>query len=220
MTIFVLKCIAVLSMLLDHVGAIYLPEMQWLRIIGRLAFPIFAWLIGMGAIHSKDTLAYARRLGLFAIISEIPFFLAFYDGSVSPVAMTHNIFFTLFLGLISILFVRAKHLGSIRYLCALLLAIIAGLLRTDYGMYGVLLMLLLYLCQQIPRLPTRLLCQVLGMSILLYLHLSGINEQFFALVALLPIALYNGKQGPRYTRFFYWFYPIHLLLLGIGRFVL
>lgn len=220
MTIFVLKCIAVLSMLVDHIGAIYFPDIATFRAIGRLAFPIFAWLIGIGAVHSKNPLAYARRLLIFACISEIPFFLAFYDGSVAPIDMLHNIFFTLFLGLLSILVLRTKTLGGPRYAIALIPAYVAMALHTDYGAYGVLLIVFLYLTQSLRPLPVRLLWQVMGMSALLFWHIQDFNSQWLALAALPLLALYNGQQGPRYTRFFYWFYPVHLLILGIGRFFL
>ena len=220
MTIFVLKCIAVLTMVIDHVGAIYFPDIDAFRAIGRLAFPIFAWLIGMGAVHSKDPLAYARRLLLFACISEIPFFLAFYDGTVAPHDMLHNIFFTLFFGLISILVLRSKTLGGTRYVIALIPAALAMALRTDYGAYGVLLIVLFYLTQSIRPLPIRLLWQLIGMSTLLFWHIQAFDYQWLALATLPLLALYNGHQGPRYTRFFYWFYPVHLLILGLGRFFL
>lgn len=220
MTIFALKCIAVITMVIDHVGAIYFPDILAFRIVGRLAFPIFAWLIGNGATHSKDVFAYARRLLIFACISEIPFFLAFYDGSEPLIDATHNIFFTLLFGLISILIIRNTSLGLIRYPLACIPAYIAMALHTDYGAYGVLLILLLSLTQKIQRRSARLLCQTLGMTILLFFHVQGFDYQFIAIASIPLLAFQNGQQGPRYTKFFYWFYPIHLLLLGLGRFFL
>lgn len=94
----VLKWIAVLTMVIDHVGAILFPDQIWMRVIGRVAFPIYAYCLAEGFRYTSDYRRYLGRLALFAILSEIPFDLAFYGV---PFSFAHqNVFFTLTLGLI------------------------------------------------------------------------------------------------------------------------
>ncbi|NLC03985.1 MAG: TraX protein, partial [Tissierellia bacterium] len=96
MSILILKIIALISMVIDHYGAIFQSGIDIYRIIGRLAFPIYAFLLVEGYTHTRDVKKYGRRLLIFALVSELPFDLAFY-GKLS---FTHqNIFFTLFIGL-------------------------------------------------------------------------------------------------------------------------
>ena len=95
---FWLKMIAITTMLIDHVGAVLLPQYPILRIIGRIAFPIFCFLLVEGFMHTHDVIRYMTRIGLFALISEIPFDLLFYGRILDG---THqNVFFTLFIGLV------------------------------------------------------------------------------------------------------------------------
>jgi len=95
-----LKIIAIISMLIDHVGAVLFPEVLALRIIGRLAFPIFCFLIVEGYFHTKDLKKYITRLGIFAIIAEVPFDLAFHDTILE--FTYQNVFFTLAIGLVAV----------------------------------------------------------------------------------------------------------------------
>lgn len=95
-----LKMIAALSMLLDHAGRILFPEAVWMTYAGRLAFPLFAFLLAEGAVHTKNSRRYALRIGLFAVLSEIPFDIAFYGTFFWPGAQ--NIFLTLLIGLLCI----------------------------------------------------------------------------------------------------------------------
>ena len=89
MTVFHLKIIAILTMTIDHVGFFFFPDIEVLRIIGRLSFPLFAWLIANGAYHTKNMHAYLVRLFIFALISQVPFSLAF--RLISPLDTGLNI---------------------------------------------------------------------------------------------------------------------------------
>src|SRR5699024_2332190 len=95
---FQLKCIAILSMALDHTGAVLFPQEIWLRCAGRLAFPVFCFLIVEGFVHTHDVYRYMARLGVFALISEIPYDLAF--RGVCLEFAYQNVFFTLLIGIV------------------------------------------------------------------------------------------------------------------------
>lgn len=100
MSTFVLKLIAASSMLIDHIGYLFFDDMQWLRIVGRLAFPIFAFLIVEGAVHTRDFKKYVMRLSVFALISEIPFNLAMRGRLIDTGGS--NVLVTFVIGLICI----------------------------------------------------------------------------------------------------------------------
>ena len=96
----ILKSIACISMLIDHFGIVFMENNRLMRAMGRLAFPIFAFLIVQGLFHTSDIRKYIVRLGLFAVVSEIPFDLAMHDTLWYPGAQ--NIFFTLTAGLFAL----------------------------------------------------------------------------------------------------------------------
>jgi len=101
MSAFQIKLLALITMVIDHVGVFLFPDIQLLRMIGRISFPLFAWLIANGAMHTKNINNYLKRLLMFAIISQIPFILAM--RLVEPNFWELNILFTLAIGLMAIL---------------------------------------------------------------------------------------------------------------------
>ena len=101
MSSFVLKVIAIITMFCDHFGDAFIGHTSFFNLIGRIAFPIFAFQITEGYIHTKSLKKYMTRLGIFAIISQIPFIL-FIRKFINPTSISLNVFFTLFLGLLSI----------------------------------------------------------------------------------------------------------------------
>ena len=144
----VLKLIACLSMFIDHLGAVCFSGMMGFRIIGRLAFPIYCFLLVEGAVHTCNMKKYILRMGIFALISEVPFDLAFYHRLVY---MGHqNVFFTLGLGLLAIWFLEhpIEQLDIPDVLYKLLVIIAAGLiaefLNTDYGFTGIEVICIFY----------------------------------------------------------------------------
>ena len=136
-----LKLIACLCMLIDHLGASCFSSVIVLRIIGRLAFPIYCFLLVEGAVHTHDMKKYILRMGIFALISEIPFDLALFHRVIYP--GHQNVFFTLGLGLLAIWFIEhpIEHLEIPDNLYKFLVIVAAGLIaeffNTDYGFTGV-----------------------------------------------------------------------------------
>lgn len=208
MTGFQLKLLAMLAMTADHIGAVFFPEIPLLRWIGRLAMPVLCFFIGEGLCHTRSPRRYLLRLTGFALLSELPFDLAFYGG----IEWGHqNAYFTLALGLLALWAIQSR--GMEGWLLALTAALAAELLGCDYGMYGVLLILLL---DRFHRARS----EQLAAAALLNLAFFGLQTQTLSLIALPLLWLYNGKRGRDDRRLFYLYYPAHLCVLGILRFVL
>lgn len=227
-----LKLIAILSMLIDHAGATVIrtiwqspviaadAELRQLwseiyrasRSIGRIAFPIFCFLIVEGFLHTHNVWRYASRLSLFALISEIPFDLALKGSWYYP--QKQNVYFTLLIGLLVLIGLRFFETSKRRLLHIFWpLVLIAGMyaafwIDTDYNYKGVFLIAVLYLLRR-ERLQQCVGCAV------------SVAWEMPAPIAALPIFLYNGTRGRQMKYFFYWFYPVHLLVLyAIANFLL
>jgi len=208
---FHLKLIAVSTMLIDHVGAVLLQREIVLRYIGRISFPIFCFLLVEGYLYSKNVKKYLLRLGIFAVISEIPFDLAFRDQMFYW--ESQNVFLTLFIGLLALyIFDLCRNKGDfvflfLGYASVALCAFAAEYLGTDYGFFGVMSIFAFYLFRQeaVLRLVSIALINGLMASI-----------QLYAVGAFVPITLYNGKKGYNSDILklaFYAFYPVHLMIL-------
>ena len=181
------------------------------RLIGRLGFPIFCFLLIEGFIHTRNVWKYAFRLLLFAFISEVPFDLAF-KGFVFY-ADYQNVFFTLFLGLcalICIKFIEDKVTVNnwLKYLLiipvTIVFMIIANLLMTDYAGTGVLTIVIMYILRK-----NRVLEMAAGCIVLTIMSFMEVT----ALFNMIPVAKYNGERGLNLKYVFYAFYPVHLLVL-------
>ncbi|MCY1714832.1 TraX family protein [Caproiciproducens galactitolivorans] len=208
-----LKILAMVSMLIDHIGALFFPHIMLFRIIGRLAFPLFCFFIAQGLIYTSNVRAYLGRLFLFALLSEIPYDLAFYGTVYHP--EKQNVFFTLFLGLIAISLLQTylETKPFFAFVLAGIPVLVAEAFRTDYGWFGVTLIILFY-CLRDAKTKGVLLFALLNTG---YSFLTG-TIKLYAAAAGVPILLYNGKRGkPDWKYFFYAFYPVHLLLLYFVR---
>lgn len=202
----ILKWIAIATMTIDHVGAIIYPELIILRIIGRLAFPIFCYLLVLGAESTRNIRNYFIRLFIFALISQVPFYLALGYGPFELL----NIFFTLSFGVLFLL----------NPLLVFIPVSVSLFLNFDYGLYGIVLIA----CMLLLKVNTKY-----GIVSLILLNVSSLlisDIQIFSLFAL-PIILLH-KRGylkieretnenalyPRWTKYFYYiYYPLHLTIL-------
>ena len=237
-----IKLVALVTMLIDHTGAVvvlqmirslggttsmtveaynaFMTDYSWLvtlydvmRLVGRLAFPLFCFLLVEGFLHTRHLFAYGRNLAVFALISDPCFDLAL---SGTPLDFSaQNVFFTLFLGLLTLCVLRlieqrfpsmAASLAWAPKLAAVACGCLAAqLLRTDYGAAGVLCISLMYLFR-----AHRTLAFSAGCIPLVFLS----SSQYFSFLGLPLIYGYNGKRGLAMKYVFYIFYPAHLLLLS------
>lgn len=205
----ILKLIALLTMIMDHYGAIFHNDIIVYRIIGRLAFPIYCFLLVEGYAHTSNVRKYALRLLIFAFISEIPFDLAFFNEIGFK---DQNIFFTLFIGLAAIyLLDNKKYNDKLIIISALILA---TLLRTDYEYIGIVYILSFYKTRNMPA-KKRMLTVAFIMFII---NLSTGLLQQFSVFSLLLIYNYNNEQGikNKWVQIgFYAAYPVHLFIFYI-----
>ncbi|MBQ7693312.1 MAG: TraX protein [Oscillospiraceae bacterium] len=213
-----LKLIAVVTMLIDHVAGHLMPNDKTvvlsvlgktltrytlLRSIGRLAFPIYAFLLVEGFLHTRSRKRYGGRLAVFALLSELPWNLL-HGGKWT--CASQNVMFTLLLGFLGLYVLERLERGAgKRWALALVgLLAVSVLLRADYGCSGFGFILMLYLLRARP-----LYQSVLGACFL--------SARWIAGLAFIPISLYNGRRGMIQSRLvsllFYAFYPVHMLVL-------
>ncbi len=229
---FVLKVIAAVTMTVDHVGAYLYPDVDELRIIGRLAFPIFAFLIADGCRYTRNRLKrFVLVFGLCAIC-EAGFYLL--SGEITGTVLLT--FSGSILIIYALQFFKKCLVGKVWWrilLSALLLGgvaaggyLLAEFLPVDYGFAGMLLPVLVSLfdyregeaprfLRHLDRHPIRLCMALVG--ILAVWYFRGQNDiQFLAVLALIPLAFYNGRPGPRKFKYwFYIFYPAHLGVIQV-----
>lgn len=208
-----LKVIAVLSMVADHC-AYYLMEhgtllYEVMRCFGRIAFPVFAFLIAEGFQHTRNRMKYFLQLLGFAVISEVPWYLL--NGADG----THNVLFTLALGVMALAAFEALKKDDILFWAVILsIAGFATWFGVDYEWRGILMMVVFYLFGNVsnPSFPSGRKAQIIC-SFPLMMHYGIVGT----LLACLVIACYNGTRGFIHGQVvkygFYAFYPVHLILL-------
>lgn len=215
----VLKTLAVVAMIIDHIASLLLYDDTWkldmsveqvdnlyfvMRLIGRLAFPLFAFLLVEGFEHTSDRKKYAIRLLAFALLSEIPWDLSHFNSLFY--VHSQNVFFTLFLGYLGLCALedleKRQDKKNILWLLGLLLASIV--LNADFSWSGFGFILVLWLLRKLPLQRAIIGCCFLA---------SG----WRAGLAFIPISLYNNKRGfikgTWLKLLFYAIYPLHLLIL-------
>lgn len=219
-----LKLIAIVSMLIDHIGGAFFPEAGVFRWIGRLAFPIFCYCLTVGLLYTHDIKRYLGRLGLFAVLSQPFYVLAFHPHDWRLEWSNWNIFFTLFLSLLAMYGLKER-----KWWLFLLGFFAVSFGNFDYAGTGVQTMLIFYLCRNRPRLGA-------GLFVLSYLPAlwSGyaldplcpalgpltVNWTIFAVLAapLIFCRTHTGIKVPKW--FFYAFYPAHLAVIALLQFIL
>lgn len=230
-----LRLLAVIFMISDHVWATYMSFGNWMTYVGRLAFPIFAFQIAEGFMHTKSFKKYSLRLLAFALISELPFNLFYSSRWFNP--YHQNVLFTLLLGLMAIKVIdnlkknhRPKDIAlSVLWLLLIVIGSVLGFV--DYGFLGMLTVVMFYIFRDFPF---AWLCQLIGMVCINIIFFEGqvipteifgiaveIPTQAFAVLSLIPIWLYGGRKGisNKFLQYgFYAFYPVHMIILALIRY--
>ena len=225
-----LKIIAMALMFCDHTWVTVAYEHEWLTVIGRIAFPIFAFQIVEGFFHTHSRGKYLLRMFIFALVSEIPFNFLVGGGPIYP--FHQNVMFTFCISLLTMMVLeRAKRRAWWVFLIAVIVAVpltyVLGFFTfVDYFGYGILTVLVFYLFHGVKFgwiAETAALIYINWVMIggrVFYVTLFGraveIPEQGFAVFALIPIMLYNGKPGSKnkvVQYVCYAFYPVHMIVL-------
>lgn len=219
----VLKSIACITMLLDHVGAVFFPSNYALRIIGRIAFPIYCFLLVEGAHYTKNPFKYGVRLAVGILLSEIPFDLAFRKSWFTW--SRQSVMVTLLLGFLAIELINRAENDLRKLVVTGVFFYLAQTAKTDYGGYGVLLIILFSQTRGRPWLQSLLLLLVAWMMNSMRIPFFGqrVPIELFAILAMIPIALYSGKKVTSSKALqwaFYLFYPVHLSIICLIRFLL
>ncbi len=204
-----LKVLALVSMTLDHIGVQLFPGSVLLRILGRLALPIFAFMIAEGCAHTKNRRRYLLQMAGLALVCQLVYFFAM--GSLYQCILV-----TFSLSIVLIYALQGGKTGQMAAAFAgvlVLTEVLPGLLTgtdyaVDYGFFGVLLPVLIWLGRTKGQ---KLALCALGLALLGAAY-GGV--QWFALLTLPLLALYNGSRGSRKLKWlFYWYYPLHLVVI-------
>ena len=222
MTIFTIKIIACITMLFDHIKYVTPSMRNFVTIyFGRISFPLFAFLLTEGYIHTSNLKKYYVRLIVFGLISQIPFMLF---RTLIGEWMMLNIMFTLLFGLATITVYDKIKTKYISIPIILLLIILADRVKVDYGWFGVSLIFILYLFKdkKIPLVISyvAIIIVYFYMEEMLIFNSNNIMRFICYNIPLLFIFLYNKKLGKKTKYFFYLFYPIHLLVFYLFNFFL
>lgn len=224
MSVFWLKIIAYTTMLIDHIGLFFLPDILILRIIGRLSFPIFAWLAANGARHTKNKFKYAGRVLAVALLTQPIYYLANRQAGSTEIHL--NIFFTLFLGLLSVFIIEKIRFAVLKAVVVVSIAGLAMMFNADYGAMGVLSIVCFYIFYK--HKPYIFISQTIifgAWYLWLFWGMLYSNQMSFqklpyliqplAVFSLFFIFAYNNKEGPRMKWLFYAIYPAQYALFYV-----
>ncbi len=229
-----LHVLAMALMLLDHMWATLFMDQAWMTCVGRIAYPIFAFMIVEGYFHTRNFKKYILRMLIFALISEVPFDLIY--GGIPFYPFHQNVLWTFLIALLLIRFLEFVHekKGLGWYIAASVLAVLVGLVvgtvtMVDYYGAGVLVVLMFYFLRK--RTWYNFVLQVLVLyyifveliggyyyPVTIFGHYFELQQEAFGLLGLIPVWLYTGRQGYHkkwFQYFCYAFYPGHLLILYI-----
>lgn len=219
-----IKLVAIISMLIDHIGAEFFPQYPVFRWCGRLAFPLFCYSMTVGLLYTHNIKKYLGRLALFAVISQPFWILAFNADDILGNLTNWNIFFTLFISLVAMWGFKER-----KWWLFILAFFVIAWWNFDYSYTGIILMLIFYLCRNKPALGAALMTLFylpaffnasLEDPLNLVIGSYAINWTAFSLLALPFIFLHTNVRLRIPKWFFYAFYPAHLALIALVRLII
>jgi hypothetical protein len=218
MNSFQIKLVAIITMVVDHIGAFLFPEYLAFRIIGRLSFPLFSFLIANGAHYTKNINKYIGRMLVFAIVSQFPYYLVHKQVNVAGDDL--NVLFTFFIALISISLIRRVRNKLLIMATILISCIMANYLKVEYGSFGILLISSFYLFFKDYK-ATILSFVLLSVTNSIVPAISANSISFskvdaaplIAMFSIVFILSYNYKEGLKAKYLFYIFYPLQFLII-------
>ncbi|MGN1412332.1 MAG: TraX family protein [Oscillospiraceae bacterium] len=202
-----LKIVAMISMFIDHFGMIFFPEVTMFRIVGRIAFPIYAFLVAEGCKYTHDRKRYFLRMFILGIVCSVVFIVA--EGYIYLCVLITFSISILLIYLLDYVKINLKMRFPLFIFGLLISFIVCHLVEVDYGFFGVLVPVMVYLSDDRP------LKIILFAVSLIFLTISIHNDiQVYCLTSLIFVALYDGTRGKLNLKmFFYLFYPLHIVLL-------
>ena len=218
----VLKIIGLISMVIDHVGYMFFENCMWLRIIGRLSFPIFAFMIAEGCKYTSNKLKYFLSVFVVALVCQVGVFV--FDGSTKiyslmSLAISIPIIYLLQLFKKSLFNKdKSKYVYGILFILSIVtLYFLNKIIEIDYGFFGTILVVLTSLFKREKGKEDNLYLDLILMGIgLILLAKFTFVDQYYALLSLPILGLYSGKRGKLNMKwFFYLFYPLHFVVLEL-----
>lgn len=202
---FSLKLIAIIAMVIDHIGFLFFPSLIFLRVIGRITFPIMAFFIAEGVSKTADIERYLKRLGIFALISAAPFYLLW--------KTPFNVIFTLLIGAAALNMTKGlskkKALATVAFM-SLLAA------PCDWSAPGVIMIYIFHTSRGSLKSAFLKMLLLTAAAFAVFFAIGSAREELFQLGIFLAfplLHLYNGRRGPKAKYLFYIFYPAHLFIL-------
>ena len=220
----VLKIIACITMLIDHMGVLLFPKITILRIIGRIAFPIFAFLLAEGCYYTRNKIRHLLVISGFAAVMQVVLFLAIRMNDFSIfIHFSIAVLLCLVIDLIEKFIKERKVIVSIALILSFLISVIMLILIdknttyffSNYGLYGIFVPVVLYIIRKyIKHVHLLVSIIVICLSMVLMHFFTVWMYQLYGMIACVFILLYNGKKGKYNLKYlFYIFYPLHLVIL-------
>ncbi|MBQ3550284.1 MAG: hypothetical protein IJA41_04830 [Clostridia bacterium] len=211
-----LKILALIAMTIDHIGVQILPQYDILRIIGRISFPIFAFMIAEGCRYTRSRSKYLLKMSGLAVICQVVFYIA--DGSLYQsvlvtfslgIGLVYAVDYALKKGSMLACLLAVFALFSVYFICEILPEILSHTdFLIDYGFWGAVMPLLVYVMHNKTGKLLMMTVAMIGIA----LNYGG--NQWYSLIALIPLAVYSGQRGKiRLKEMFYLYYPLHLVAI-------